>query len=318
MILDIFLLIIGFIVLIKGADFFVDGSSSIADNFKVPKILIGLTIVAFGTSAPELAVSIKAIISNNHDIILGNVIGSNILNVLLILGIAALFKPLVVKNNTIKKEIPIMLLITCLFGVLLSDSLFNSNQLNNFTRSDGIVLLLFFLVFVYYLIEISVTKEVVMNKKIKKLSLSKAIIYTCLGIGMIVIGGELVVNYASFIAEKVGVSKRIIGLTIVALGTSLPELVTSITAAKKGESDLAIGNIVGSCILNIGVVMALPVAIFGGIEKINFSNFDIIVMIISVLILFFFSLNDRKITKKEGFFFLVLFTIYYSIVIING
>lgn len=318
MILDIFLLIIGFIVLIKGADFFVDGSSSIADNFKVPKILIGLTIVAFGTSAPELAVSIKAIISNNHDIILGNVIGSNILNVLLILGIAALFKPLVVKNNTIKKEIPIMLLITCLFGVLLSDSLFNSNQLNNFTRSDGIVLLLFFLVFVYYLIEISVTKEVVMNKKIKKLSLSKAIIYTCLGIGMIVIGGELVVNYASFIAEKVGVSKRIIGLTIVALGTSLPELVTSITAAKKGESDLAIGNIVGSCILNIGVVMALPVAIFGGIEKINFSNFDIIVMIISVLILFFFSLNDRKITKKEGFFFLVLFTIYYSITIING
>ncbi len=318
MILDIFLLIIGFVVLIKGADFFVDGASSIADNFKVPKILIGLTIVAFGTSAPELAVSIKAIISNNHDLILGNVIGSNILNVLLILGIAALFKPLIVKNNTIKKEIPIMLMITCLFGVLLSDSLFDSKIVNNFTRSDGIVLLLFFLVFVYYLIDITVNKEMVMKDKIKKLSLPKAIIYTILGITMVVIGGELVVNYASIIAENVGVSKRMIGLTVIALGTSLPELVTSITAARKGESDLAIGNIVGSCILNIGIVMALPVAIFGGIEKISFSNLDIVVMIISVLILFFFSLTDRKITKKEGILFLILFIAYYSIVIING
>ncbi len=318
MILDIFLLIIGFVVLIKGADFFVDGASSIADNFKVPKILIGLTIVAFGTSAPELAVSIKAIISNNHDLILVNVIGSNILNVLLILGIAALFKPLIVKNNTIKKEIPIMLMITCLFGVLLSDSLFDSKIVNNFTRSDGIVLLLFFLVFVYYLIDITVNKEMVMKDKIKKLSLPKAIIYTILGITMVVIGGELVVNYASIIAENVGVSKRMIGLTVIALGTSLPELVTSITAARKGESDLAIGNIVGSCILNIGIVMALPVAIFGGIEKISFSNLDIVVMIISVLILFFFSLTDRKITKKEGILFLILFIAYYSIVIING
>jgi cation:H+ antiporter len=318
MILDIFLLIIGFVVLIKGADFFVDGASSIADNFKVPKILIGLTIVAFGTSAPELAVSIKAIISNNHDLILGNVIGSNILNVLLILGIAALFKPLIVKNNTIKKEIPIMLMITCLFGVLLSDSLFDSKIVNNFTRSDGIVLLLFFLVFVYYLSDITVNKEMVMKDKIKKLSLPKAIIYTILGITMVVIGGELVVNYASIIAENVGVSKRMIGLTVIALGTSLPELVTSITAARKGESDLAIGNIVGSCILNIGIVMALPVAIFGGIEKISFSNLDIVVMIISVLILFFFSLTDRKITKKEGILFLILFIAYYSIVIING
>ena len=124
MIIDIILLVVSFFVLIKGADFFVDGASSIADNFKVPKIFIGLTIVAFGTSAPELAVSIKSILSNNHDIILGNVIGSNILNILLILGVSALFKPLIVKNNTIKKEIPIMLLITCLFGVLLSDNLF--------------------------------------------------------------------------------------------------------------------------------------------------------------------------------------------------
>lgn len=318
MILDLVLLIVGFVVLIKGADFFVDGASAIADNFKVPKIFIGLTVVAFGTSAPELAVSIKSIISNNHDIVLGNVIGSNILNILLIIGVAALFKPLVVKSNTIKKEIPIMLLITSVFVVLLSDNLFNSNHINAFTRSDGVVLLLFFLVFIYYLIAITVNREKNFDEDIKKMSLKKAIIYTILGIGMIIFGGEYVVNSASNIAEALGVSKRLISLTIIALGTSLPELVTSVTATKKGECDIAIGNVVGSCIFNIGVVMALPVAMFGGIDKINFNGLDLIFMLISVLILFLFSVNDRKISRKEGILFLLFFVTYYGIVIMQG
>ena len=318
MILDIILLIVGFVILIKGADFFVDGASSIADNFKVPKIFIGLTIVAFGTSAPELAVSIKSILSNNHDIVLGNVIGSNILNILLILGFSALFKPLIVKNNTIKKEIPIMLLITCLFGVLLSDSLFNSNHINAFTRSDGIILLLFFLVFIYYLIEITVNRGQGLEEEIKKMSLPKSFLFTGLGIGMIVLGGELVVNSASNIATTLGVSQRMISLTIIALGTSLPELVTSVTATRNGECDLAIGNVVGSCIFNIGIVMAIPVALFGGIDKINFNNIDIAVMIISVILLFLFAVNDKKITRKEGILFLLFFIAYYSMVIING
>lgn len=318
MILDVILLVLGFIVLIKGADWFVDGASSIADNFNVPKIFIGLTIVAFGTSAPELAVSIKSIISNNHDIVLGNVIGSNILNILLILGLSALFKPLIVKNNTIKKEIPIMLLITFLFAVLLSDNFFNSHYVNAFTRSDGFVLLLFFLIFIYYLIAITVNRDTSIGEEIKKMSLSKAIIFTILGIGMIILGSHYVVDSSSNIAEVLGVSQRMISLTIVALGTSLPELVTSVTATKKGECDLAIGNIVGSCIFNIGIVMALPVAIFGGIEKINFNNLDIVVMLLSVVLLFIFSINDKKITKKEGILFLLFFVAYYSIVIING
>ncbi len=318
MILDIILLIVGFVVLIKGADFFVDGASAVADNFKVPKIVIGLTIVAFGTSAPEFAVSVKSIISNNHDIVLGNVLGSNILNILLILGVSALFKPLIVKSNTIKKEIPIMLLFTCVFSVLIMDNLFNANHLNAFTRSDGIVLLLFFLVFVYYLIEITVTRDKNIEEDIKKMKLSKALIYTVLGIGMIVLGSNYVVNSASSIATVLGVSQRMISLTIIALGTSLPELVTSVTATKKGECDLAIGNIVGSNIFNIGIVLALPVSIFGGIDKINFSNLDLSVMILSVVLLLFFSLNDKKITRKEGLLFLLLFVAYYSIVIING
>ena len=316
--LDVLLLVVGFLILIKGADLFVDGASSIADNFKVPKIFIGLTIVAFGTSAPELAVSIKSIISNNHDIVLGNVIGSNILNILLIIGVSALFKPLVVKNNTIKKEIPIMLLITCVFGVLISDNLFNSNHINAFTRSDGVVLLLFFFVFIYYLVAITVNRNSDLVEDVKQMSMKKAIIYTLLGIGMIIFGSDYVVNSASNLAGMMGVSKKMISLTIIALGTSLPELVTSITATKKGECDLAIGNVVGSCIFNIGIVMALPVAIFGGIDKINFNNLDIAVMLLSVILLFVFSIDDRKITKKEGILFLLFFLTYYSIVIING
>ena len=315
--MDIFLLVFGFIILIKGADIFVDGSSSIATNFKVPKIIIGLTIVAFGTSAPEFAVSIKSIISNNHDIVLGNVIGSNIMNILLILGVSSLFCPLLVKNNTVKKELPIMLLITILFSVLISDSLFDKNAINAFTRSDGIILSLFFLVFIYYLIVITIHRPKQILEK-PKMSLVKSIIFTIVGIIMIVLGSNFVVNSASSIAKLLGISEKLIALTIVALGTSLPELVTSITAAKKGEGDLAIGNVVGSCIFNIGIVIGIPTAIFGGIDKINFNNFDILVMLLSVLLLFVFSINDRKITRKEGFIFLLLFITYYSITVING
>ena len=318
MILDFILLIVGFIVLIKGADVFVDGASSLATNFKVPKILIGLTIVAFGTSAPEFAVSIKSIISGSYDIVLGNVIGSNILNILLILGISALFRPLLVKNNTIKKELPIMLLITCLFVVLLSDSIFDANVVNAFTRSDGIILSLFFLVFIYYLIAITIHRGDEKEEDIKKMSLLKSFVFTFLGIGMIIFGSNYVVNSATSIATALGVSEKLISLTIISLGTSLPELVTSITAARKGESDLAIGNVVGSCIFNIGIVVGIPVSIFGGISKINFNNLDLIVMLLSVLVLFVFALNDRKITRKEGIIFLLLFLSYYSIVIING
>lgn len=315
--MNIILLIIGFLVLIKGADYFVDGSSSIAVNFKVPKIIIGLTIVAFGTSLPEFAVSIKSIISGNHDIVLGNVIGSNIMNILLILGVSSLFCPLIVKNNTVKKELPIMLLITCLFSVLISDSLFDKNTFNAFTRSDGIILSLFFLIFIYYLLAATIHRPKQIEEK-PKLSLLKALVLTVIGVLMIIFGSNFVVNSAASIATSLGISEKLIALTIVALGTSLPELVTSITASRKGEGDLAIGNVVGSCIFNIGVVMGIPVAIFGGIDRINFNNFDILMMLLSVVLLFTFSINDQKITRKEGFIFLLLFITYYSIVIING
>ena len=316
MILNIFLLIVGFIILIKGADIFVDGASGVATNFKVSKMLIGLTIVAFGTSAPEFAVSVKSIVSGNGDIVLGNVIGSNIINILLILGCSALIHSLNVKNNTVKKELPITMLITSLFAVLLSDNLFDKGIKNAFTRLDGVVLLLFFAVFIYYLISMA-RKKIEDNSEDNTLSLTKSILYTLIGIIGIILGSNFVVDSAAFLATAWGVSERLISLTIIAFGTSLPELVTSITATKKGEYDIAIGNVVGSNIFNIGIVIGIPTTIFGGIGIINFSYIDLIVMIVAAILLFMFSFNDYKISKKEGILFLILFITYYSYVLIS-
>lgn len=313
MLVDIILLVVGFIVLIKGADLFVDGASNVALNFKVSKMLIGLTIVAFGTSAPEFAVSVKGLLSNSGDIVLGNVIGSNILNILLILGVSAVIHPLVVKNNTVKKELPITLLITSLFAVLLSDNIFDKKLTNSFTRGDGIVLILFFLVFIYYLITLMRNK--VEDEKDKEvMPLFKAIMFTLVGLISIIIGSNFVVDSASALAKAIGISERIISLTIIALGTSLPELVTSITATKKGEYDIAIGNVVGSNIFNIGIVIGLPVALLGGIGTIAFSYVDLIVMIATALMLFVFSRNDYKISRREGICFLLVFVVYYGYV----
>ena len=317
LIVNIILLVVGFVVLIKGADFFVDGASSVASNFKVSKMLIGLTIVAFGTSAPEFAVSVKSLLSGSGDIVLGNVIGSNILNILLILGASAMFHSLNVKNNTVRKELPITMLITTLFAVLLSDHIFDKNVVNSFTRGDGIVLLLFFTVFLYYLISMSRKKIDVDQDEKPAMSLTKSFIWTIGGIVAIVLGSNAVVDSATYLAKAIGVSERLISLTIIALGTSLPELVTSITATRKGEYDIAIGNVVGSNIFNIGIVIGLPIAILGGIEKIAFSYIDLLVMIATAVLLFIFSVRDNKISKKEGLIFLIIFVIYYTYVILT-
>ena len=314
MLINLLLLVIGFVILIKGADIFVDGASGIAENFHVSKMLIGLTIVAFGTSAPEFAVSVKSLISNNGDIVLGNVIGSNILNILLILGVSSLVHSLNVKNATVKKELPITLLLTTLFAVLLSDSIFDKGLVNTFTRGDGITVLLFFLVFIYYLISMARNKITEEESK-EKLPMLKAVIFLVIGIAGVVFGSNFVVDSATKIATIIGVSERMIALTIIAFGTSLPELVTSLTATRKGEYDIAIGNVVGSNIFNIGMVIGIPTAIFGGIGVITFSYVDLLVMIVAAVLLFMFSFNDYKITRKEGIVFILLFVAYYSYVI---
>lgn len=316
MLVNIILLIVGFVILIKGADWFVDGASSVAYNFKVSKMLIGLTIVAFGTSAPEFAVSVKSMLSGSGDIVLGNVIGSNILNILLILGVASVIHTLNVKNTTVRKELPITLLISTVFAVLLSDSLFDRNVENAFTRGDGIALLLFFCVFIYYLISMmrnKIDEDQEEDKEMMKLP--KAIIFTIIGIVCIVLGSNFVVESSTYIAKVLGVSERLIGLTIVALGTSLPELVTSVVATRKGEYDIAIGNVVGSNIFNMGIVVGIPVMLFGTIPNITFNVIDLIVMVLASFMLFVFSYNDNKLKRNEGIVFLLMFVAYYSYVI---
>lgn len=317
MIIKILLLIVGFVILIKGADLFVDGASAVAGNFKVSKMLIGLTIVSFGTSAPEFAVSVKSLISGSGDIVLGNVIGSNILNVLLIVGVAAMFHSLSVKNATVKKELPITMLITLLFSTLLFDKFFDKNAVNNFTRGDGVAVILFFLVFIYYLISM-MRNKIDEEENYVEMKMWKAALFTIVGIISIVLGSNLVVDNASAIAKVLGVSERMIALTIVALGTSLPELVTSVSATRKGEYDIAIGNVVGSNIFNIGIVIGIPVSILGTIPNVTINLIDVVVMIAASILLFLFSFKDRKLTRREGIVFLLIFVVYYAYVIHSG
>ena len=297
-----FLLVVGFIILIKGADLFVDGASGIANSLKIPKMLVALTIVAFGTSMPEFAVSMKALTLGDGDIVLGNVIGSNIINILLILGISASIDHLDVKTSTIKKELPITIIFTIIFILLL---------INNISRIDGIILLLVFSIFLYYLVFRN--KEVEDKQEIK---INKTIIFTIIGLIGIIIGSNLVVNKAISIATYFNVSERLISLSIISFGTSLPELITSISASIKKEYDIAIGNVLGSNIFNMGMVIGLPITIFGGIEKVNYSYIDLLVMVISIVLLFIFSYN-KKISRKEGLIFILIFIIYYSYILIS-
>lgn len=319
LIFNAFLLLVGFVLLIKGADVFVDGSSDTARKFKVPKMLIGLTIVSFGTSAPELAVSIQSILAGKGDILLGNVIGSNILNILLILGVSAMVGALHVKTATVRKEIPVLVLMTLGFAAVLSDKLFGLSE-NLFTRQDGVILLLFFGIFIYYLFGMLNRKsnKVEEEDEGEPVNLAKSIAMIVFGLLAVVLGSDLVVRGASDIAANFGVSQRLISLTIVALGTSLPELVTSVIATKKGEYDIAIGNIVGSNIFNIGIVAGLPVAILGGVAGSAFSIVDVVALVISPIVLFIFAKNDQRISFKEGLAFLVLFVIYYGYVIVSS
>lgn len=316
MFLDILLLIVGFVLLIKGADIFVDGASSTAQNFRVSKMLIGLTIIAFGTSAPELAVSISALASGSTDVVLGNVIGSCIINILLILGIAAVIRPIKIKANTVRKELPLCLMISTLLAVLFLDMMLAGGSQNEFSRSDAIVVLLFFCIFLYYLITLA--KQSRENKEVDrkaKYKLGKSLLLVFIGLVGIIVGSEMVVKNSIEVASAIGWSERLISLTVVAFGTSLPELVTTVVAAKKGEQDLAVGNIIGSNIFNICVVLGIPVALFGSVTPGSFQMLDIFMLVGSAALIFFFALTRRKITRGEGVAMLIAFTVYYSAII---
>ena len=319
--LQILLLIAGFVLLIKGADWLVSGSSSVASHFKVSKQLIGLTIVAFGTGAPELAVSISSLINGNTDMLLGNVMGSNIINILLLIGVAAVINPVRIQKNTISKELPLLLLISTALVVLFLDVGITGADANVFTRGDAIICILLFAIFIYYILNM-VRRNRSAKKEVEKpqYKLGKSFLFVLLGLVGVVIGSELVVDSASTIASSIGVSDRIIALTVVAFGTSLPELVTTITAARRNESELLVGNIIGSNIFNICIVLGLPVAIFGSISPESFEAIDIAMLIGSSIILWMVAHRgshgqNGRIKRSEGVLMLVIFVLYYSYII---
>ena len=311
MIIEILVLLLGFVILIKGADVFIDSASSIAINFKLSKVVIGLTVVAFGTGVPELAISIQSLLSNSGDMVLGNVIGSNVINTLLILGVAAFIYPLRIKSQTEKKEIPILLLLSTLLCVLFFDMHLSSEKANLITRSDGLVILLFFLIFIYYLISVIRNKTVDEVEEKPKYKLGIAVILIVIGLIAIMFGSDLVVDMAIKLANRFNISERFISLTIVALGTSLPELVTTIVSSIKKEQDLLIGNIIGSNIFNICIVLGLPAIIFGGVVPNDIAVIDFVMLLVSSIMLFIFAITDHKITRREGMFLVLTFIVYY-------
>jgi cation:H+ antiporter len=254
--LSVVFLIGGFVVLVKGADLFVEGSSSIARRFNIPSMVIGLTLVAFGTSAPEFAVSLSGSLNKANGIVFGNVIGSNILNVLLILGLSACISPIRIKLKTVVKEMPFVILTTLAMMIMAMDCIMDGAAVSAVSRTDGALLLLFFAIYLYSMVEFSILgQEVYPEDSIRLLTRRRSLVYTLLGLFGVVVGAELAVRGAVDIAVALGLPEAFIGLTIVALGTSLPELITSVVAARKGENDIAVGNIVGSCVFNVLFVL---------------------------------------------------------------
>lgn len=301
------ILMIGFIMLIKGADYLIDGAVGLSRKFKVPEIVIGLTVVAFGTSMPELVVNTFASFKGQGAIVYGNVIGSNIANILLILGITSLIQPIIMQKNTVWKEIP--------FSLLAVIVLFLLSRNGVLYRGDAAILLCFFIAFLIYIFFISKTGEIEAGD-VEFMTTSKMMIYLIIGFIGLLLGGKLVVDSAIKIAQSLGVSEKLISLTIVSVGTSLPELAASVSAAKKGNSDMAIGNVVGSNIFNIFLIMGAS----GIVMPINYDfkfDFDFIVLTYAtmILILSAFVFKKHVIQRRKGALMLISYIAYvgYSI-----
>lgn len=304
---NLLFLLVGFIFLIKGADLFVEGSSSIAKKFKIPSMIIGLTIVAMGTSAPEASVSIASSLIGQNDMSVANVVGSNFFNILVVLGVSALFSKLPVKESTIKDDVPFLIfisIVTLIFGIDF-----------NITRLEGVIFLGLFIWFISSLI-----KQAKQNKEnediINELPMSKTVFYIILGLTGIVLGGDITVDSASAIATQFGLSENLIGLTIVAVGTSLPEFVTSVIATRKGETEIAIGNVVGSNIFNILFVLGIAAVLSPMTISVE-AGIDIIFMIFITILLFMNMKQEKFILKKHGIFYILLYLAYMVYTIIR-
>lgn len=317
--MNIVLLLVGFALLIKSADFLVNGASALAKRLGVSDLVIGLTVVAFGTSMPELFVNLFASMQGNTGIAIGNVVGSNIFNILVILGITSIIYPLSVSKGTVWKEIPFSLLAVLVLGALANDILFDKAGYSMLTRIDGFIFLAFFVIFLYYTASISKDSGISQTEESGSKSLSKSLVMLIGGLVGLAFGGKLVVDGAVNIAVRLGISQSLIGLTIVAVGTSLPELATSAVAAYRKNADIAVGNIVGSNIFNIFLILGIsslikPLPIAAGV------NIDILVLIGASLILFFsmFTGKRRMIDRWEGALFIIFYIAYIGYLIKRG
>ncbi len=317
--LTYFLFAIGFVILIKGADWLVDGSSSLAKKFKIPVIVIGLTIVAFGTSAPELVVNLFASAQGQTEIAVGNVLGSNIANILLILGISAIIFPLSVKKNTTWKEIPLSLLAALVVGILANDMLIDGNKNSAISRADGLILISFFIIFLAYIIGIAKESFFERKMEVKEFKTSRSVIYILLGLIGLALGGKWIVDGAVAIATAFGVSQSLIGLTIIAIGTSLPELATSAVAAWKKNPDIAVGNVVGSNIFNLFWVLGVS-SIIRPLPFRPEMTLDVAMVILASLALFAFIFIGKKqfLERWQGVFFVLTFIAYIIFLVIRG
>lgn len=304
-------LLVGFVLLIKGADFFVDGSSSVAKILRVPSIIIGLTIVAFGTSAPELAVSVSAAISGSNDIAVGNVIGSNIFNLLMVVGICGVIMPMAIDRKILHGDFLFSIVVAVVMGLLFAFD-------HHLSRVDGMILLLLFAYFLYKMVRDTLKGRADMEEEeaVETLPPVRSLIYILGGLTAIVIGGDMVVDSASQIAASFGLSETLIGLTVVAFGTSLPELVTSVVASGKGENGLALGNVIGSNIFNILFVLALSATIHP--MKVDvLSTYDAVFLVVSSVITWFLAKSREEISRREGIIMVLMYVAYTAYIIMR-
>ncbi len=311
------ILAVGMVLLIKGADWFVDGASGLATKLGVPTLVIGLTIVAFGTSAPEAAVSISSSLKGSGGIALGNVVGSNLFNLLVVVGASAIFRPVIINKSIMKKDYPYSLLATVVLMFTMADSIFGDLENPIVSRTDGFVILAFFAIFMFYTVTSAIGDNSSNAKKEEeKKPLYKLLPMLILGLAAIVIGGQAVVNGASDIARAMGVSETLIGLTIVAVGTSLPELVTSVVATRKGEDDIAMGNVIGSNIFNILFIVGIGAAIEP--MAVDMAILADCVLLLAISLAFYaFVFKNARVNKTGGIAMIAIYVLYVVYAIIR-
>ena len=313
------LLIIGLVTLVKASDVFVDSASSLAAHLRVPKMLVALTVAAFGTCAPELAISFKSMATGNYDMTLANVIGSSVVNILLVIGIASIISPISVKEQTVKNELPILLAITFAFFIALNDTVFGAAK-NGLSQIDAIILIIMFAFFLLYLFasvhfDKNHKRRKNQRRRHAKYTLSRSLIYILLTLALIALASDIAVDNAVALAKELHISQKIIAMTVIVIGTSLPELIMTVNASRKGEHDLAVGNIIGTNIFNICIVLGLPTLIFGGFVSTSFNIIDTLVVLLAAIMYYLCSRSSKKLTRIEGIMMVMIFAAYYTYVL---